>query len=74
MAAEAATLQAVLYQIQQEYVYYTVETDPVKKQLHARNIQLLFGLLTQLLDAIPSLKGHHPLPPPPPPPPPAATV
>ena len=74
MATEAATLQAILYQIQQEYVYYTVETDPVKKQSHARNIQLLYGLLTQLLDAIPSLKVHHLPPPPPPPPPPAATV
>ena len=54
MATEAATLQAILYQIQQEYVYYTVETDPIKKQSHARNIQLLYGLLTQLLDSIPS--------------------
>ena len=31
MATEAATLQLIWYQIQQEMVYNITETDPVKK-------------------------------------------
>ena len=32
MATEAATLQLIWYQIQQETVHYINEMDPVKKQ------------------------------------------
>ena len=39
MAAEALMLELLCYQMHQEYVYYTVETDPMKKAAHARNIE-----------------------------------
>ena len=46
MAAEAATLQLIWYQIQQEMVYYITETDPVKKQQqHSNNLAHLYALL-----------------------------
>ena len=73
MAAEAATLQLIWYQIQQETVYYLTETDPVKKQQHSSNLAHLYALLDLLLKSqAPQKKGFHP--PPPPPPPPSATV
>ena len=73
MPAEAATLQLIWYQIQQEMVYYLTETDPVKKQQHSNNLAHLYALLDLLLKLqAPQKKGFHP--PPPPPPPPSATV
>ena len=35
MATEAATLQLIWYQIQQQTVYYITEMDPVKNQQHS---------------------------------------
>ena len=72
MAAEAATLQLIFYQLQQETVYYTVEVDPVKKEQHRKNIVHLYNLLTTILKGKKPPRGFQP--PPPPPPPPSATV
>ena len=49
MAPEAATLQLIWYQIQQETVYYITETDPVKKQQHSNNLAYLYALLDFIL-------------------------
>ena len=47
----------------QEYVYYPVETDPVKKQSHGRNIEHLYGLLTLILHSKnPAVKIYYPPP------------
>ena len=60
MAAEAATLQLIWYQIQQETVYYITETDPVKKQQHSNNLAHLYALLDLLLKSqAPQKKGFH---------------
>ena len=73
MAAKAATLQLIWYQIQQETVYYITETDPVKKQQHSNNLAHLYALLDLILKSkAPQKKGFQP--PPPPPLPPSATV
>ena len=71
MATEAATLQLIWYNIQQETVYYLAETDPVKKQ-HSNNLAHLYALLDLMLKSKVPRKGFQP--PPPPPPPPSATV
>ena len=73
MAPEAATLQLIWYQIQQEMVYYITETDPVKKQQHSNNLAHLYALLDFILKLKAPRKQFQPLPPPPPPPP-SATV
>ena len=73
MAAKAATLQLIWYQIQQETVYYITEMDPVKKQQHSNNLAHLYALLDFILKLKAPRKGFQPLPPPPPPPP-SATV
>ena len=73
MAAEAATLQLIWYQIQQETVYYITETDPVKKQQHSNNLAHLYALLDFILKLKAPRKGFQPLLPPPLPPP-SATV
>ena len=73
MATEAATLQLIWYQIQQETVYYITETDPVKKQQHSNNLAHLYALLDFILKSKAPRKGFQ-SPPPPPPPPPSATV
>ena len=73
MAAEAATLQLIWYNIQQETVYYLAETNPVKKQQYSNNLTHLYALLDLFLKSkAPQKKGFHP--PPPPPPLPSATV
>ena len=73
MVAEAAFLQLIWYNIQQETVYYLPETDPVKKQQHSNNLAHLYALLDLFLKSkAPQKKGFHP--PPPPPPLPSATV
>ena len=73
MAAKAATLQLIWYQIQQETVYYLTETDPVKKQQHSSNLAHLYALLDLLLKSQAlQKKGFHP--PAPLPPLPSATV
>ena len=73
MAAEAATLQLIWYQIQQETVYYITETYPVKKQQHSNNLAHLYALLDFILKSKAPRKGFQLLPPPPLPPP-SATV
>ena len=73
MAAEAATLQLIWYQIQQEMVYYITEMDPVKKQQHSNNLAHLYALLDFILKLKAPRKRFQP-PPPPPLPPPLATV
>ena len=65
MATEAATLQLIWYNIQQETVYYLAETDPVKKQ-HSNNLAHLYALLDLMLKSKAPRKGFQPLPPPPP--------
>ena len=72
MAAEAATLQLIWYNIQQETVYYLAETDPMKKQQHSNNLAHLYALLDLMLKSKAPRKGFQP--PPPPPPLPSATV
>ena len=65
MAAEAALLQLIWYQIQQETVYYITETDPVKKQQHSSNLAHLYALLDFILKLKAPRKGFQLLPPPP---------
>ena len=73
MAVEAATLQLIWYNIQQETVYYITEMDPVKKQQHSNNLVHLYALLGLILKSkAPQKKGFQPTPPPPLPP--SATV
>ena len=73
MAAKAARLQLIWYQIQQETVYYITEMDPVKKQQHSNNLAHLYALLDFILKSKAPRKGFQP-PPPLPPPLPSATV
>ena len=73
MAAKAATLQLIRYQIQQEMVYYITETNPVKKQQHSNNLAHLYALLDFILKSKAPRKGFQP-PPPLPLPLPSATV
>ena len=65
MATEAALLQLIWYQIQQETVYYITEMDPVKKQQHSSNLAHLYVLLDFILKSKAPRKGFQPLPPPP---------
>ena len=48
MAANAVRLPTLYYQIQQETIYYTVETDPIRKLVHALNIANLYRELSDL--------------------------
>ena len=57
MATEAATLQLIWYQIQQERVYYITEIDPVKKQQHSNNLAHLYALLDLILKLKAPRKG-----------------
>ena len=69
MAANAVKLATLYYQIQQETIYYTVETDPIRKLVHALNIANLYRELSDLQAVIVAEtgnKGNLPLPPPPP--------
>ena len=64
MAVEAATLQLIWYNIQQETVYYITETDPVKKQQYSNNLAHLYALLDLILKSkAPQKKGFQPPPP-----------
>ena len=70
MAANAVKLATLYYQIQQERVYYTVETDPIRKLVHALNIANLYRELSDLQAVIAAEtgnKGNQLLLPPPPP-------
>ena len=70
MAPNAVRLATLYYQIQQETIYYTVETDPIRRLVHALNIANLYRELSDLQAVIAAEtgnKGNH-LPPPPPPP------
>ena len=69
MAANAVKLATLYYQIQQESAYYTVETDPIRKLVHALNIANLYRELSDLQAVIAAETGNKgnqlPLPPPP---------
>ena len=70
MAANAVKLATLYYPIQQESVYYTVETDPIRKLVHALNIANLYRELSDLQAVIAAEtgnKGNQPLLQPPPP-------
>ena len=70
MAANAVKLATLYYQIQQETIYYTVETDPIRKLVHALNIANLYRELSDLQAVIAAETGNkgNLLPPPSPPP------
>ena len=70
MAANAVKLVTLYYQIQQETIYYTVETDPIRKLVYALNITNLYRELSDLQAVIAAETGNkgNLLPSPPPPP------
>ena len=65
--AAPARIALLQYQIQQQNVYFTVETDLKKKLALADNIVNLCNELHQLQQATAAVnQGNHPPPPPPP--------